>query len=345
MILSAASSLYGSAAAWRRRWYARDPARRRRLSRPVVSVGNLRAGGTGKTPVVERIARLLMASGERPAILTRGYARRVATDGTTVVSDGVQILADVGTAGDEPLMLARALPGVPVLVGADRYLSGRLAERRFSSTIHLLDDGFQHLALARDVDLLLSALGDLTERTLPAGRLREPTASASAADALLVTDGAPEAGDRLRHALNVQTVFQVRRLLGPARWVGSGAAVPADQPILAVAGIARPERFFDDLAGAGWQVRETMAYPDHHWFTDADVDRIAAAARASDLAVLTTEKDAVRLETRNLNGLRLAAVGLTVAIEPPAFIDWLLERIQAARAGLGRHAPIAEPGR
>ena len=308
-----------------------------------MSVGNLRAGGAGKTPVVEQIARLLVASGERPAILTRGYARRVASDGTTVVSDGSQILAGVETAGDEPLMLARALPGVPVLVGVDRYLSGRLAERRFSSTVHLLDDGFQHLALARDVDLLISAVGDLTERTLPAGRLREPAASASAADALLVTDLAPEAVDRLRRALNVPTVFQLRRLLGPARWVGTGAAVPRDQPILALAGIARPERFFDDLAAAGWQVRETLAYPDHHWFTDGDVDRIAAAARASDLAVLTTEKDAVRLAIRKLNGLRLAVVGLTVAIDPPAFAEWLLERIRAARAGLARDTPMAKP--
>ncbi len=176
MILTAASSLYGAAASWRRRWYARDPGRQRHLSRPVVSVGNLCAGGSGKTPVVEQIARVLVDRGERPAILTRGYARRRALDGVTVVSDGSKILAGLETAGDEPLMLARALPGVPVLVAADRYLAGRLAERQLGATVHLLDDGFQHLALARDVDLLLVAEEDLTDRMLPAGRLREAAA-------------------------------------------------------------------------------------------------------------------------------------------------------------------------
>ena len=145
------SAAYSAAAAWRRQWYARDPSRRRTLTRPVVSVGNLRVGGTGKTPTVEYLARLLVANGERPVILTRGYARRRPLDGVTIVSDGTAIRADLDTAGDEPLMLARALPGVPVLVGADRHLSGRLAERRFGATVHLLDDGFQHVALARGV--------------------------------------------------------------------------------------------------------------------------------------------------------------------------------------------------
>ena len=121
MILSAASSVYGAAMRWRRRRYARGEGRQRRLSRPVISVGSLRTGGSGKTPTVEYIARLLADRGENPAILTRGYARQVASHGVTVVSDGKTILAAVETAGDEPLMLARALPSVPVLVGSDRY--------------------------------------------------------------------------------------------------------------------------------------------------------------------------------------------------------------------------------
>src|SRR5205085_10887183 len=152
---------YGAAAAWRRAWYTAEPRRRRRLDRPVISVGNLRVGGSGKTPIVAYIARLLSAAGERPAILTRGYARRVARDGVTIVSDGTRVVADLDSAGDEPLMLAQGLPAVPVLVGADRYLSGRLAERRLGATVHLLDDGFQHLELAREVDLLLVSEDDL----------------------------------------------------------------------------------------------------------------------------------------------------------------------------------------
>src|SRR5262249_36475033 len=149
----------------------RDRSRSRRLSRPVISVGNLRVGGTGKTPVAAVVAQALLAAGERPAILTRGYARRAPADGVTVVSDGRTILTGVDAAGDEPLMLARALPDAMVLVGANRYLSGRLAEERLGATVHVLDDGFQHLELARDVDLLVVSEDDLNDQPLPFGRL------------------------------------------------------------------------------------------------------------------------------------------------------------------------------
>src|SRR5262249_45523942 len=152
---------------WRRRWYARDPARTRRLVRPVVSVGNLRVGGSGKTPGVAHLARLLVERGERPALLMRGYAGARKAPGVTVVSNTQHLLADVAAAGDEAYMLARSLPGVPVLVGADRYLSGSHAEREFDVTVHLLDDGFQHLRLTRQVDLLLVDPGDLKDRVLP----------------------------------------------------------------------------------------------------------------------------------------------------------------------------------
>jgi tetraacyldisaccharide 4'-kinase len=331
VILSSASYVYGAAASWRRRWYARDPARRRRLAQPVVSVGNLSTGGSGKTPVVEHIAKLLQARGERPAILTRGYGRTAPSEGVTVVSDGSRILAPLEQAGDEPLMLARALPGVPVLVGADRYLSGRMAEERFGATVHLLDDGFQHLALARDVDLLIATRADLTDRVLPAGRLREPLEAAAVADALLVPDEPVEGADGLQRRLGVATSFHLRRMLGTPRWIESGMPVDvgADEPVLALAGIARPERFFDDLAAVGWRVVNTLAFRDHHPFTDADVQRIArAAAAASATLVLTTGKDAIRLEGLDVKGLRIAAVPLTVAIDPRGFGDWLLSKVR-----------------
>ena len=153
MIVEALSVVYGAAASWRRRWYAATPSRVSRLSRPVVSVGNLRVGGTGKTPAVAAIAQLLLDLGERPAILSRGYARQQPSGGVTIVSDGSQVLADVAHAGDEPLLLARTLPRVPVLVCSDRHRAGRVAETDLAATIHLLDDGFQHVQLWRDVDL------------------------------------------------------------------------------------------------------------------------------------------------------------------------------------------------
>jgi len=335
LILSAASSIYGAAASWRRRWHARDPGRKRALSRPVVSVGNLRAGGTGKTPAVAHLARLLKACGEQPVILTRGYGRRVHTNGVTVVSDGVQVHAPLDTAGDEPLMLARSLPGVPVLVGADRYLSGRMAEERFGATVHLLDDGFQHLTLARDVDLLMVSEDDLTDRVLPAGYLREPLAAAASADALLVTAGYESAAARVGRALGVSTTFLVSRGIGAPRMVVSGepVVVPFGDAVFLVAGIARPDRFFSDIATAGWHVAGTLEFRDHHQYSQRDVEHITERAKSVRPAiVLTTDKDAVRLAACDLTGLPIAAVPLDLTIEPAdAFKRWLIDRLTLAR--------------
>ena len=148
---------------------------------PVLAVGNLTVGGSGKTPLAAEIARLLLDLGERPAILSRGYARKIPSEGVIVVSDGMQMQADVDRSGDEPFMLARMVPQAVVLVCASRYVAGRLAESRLGCTVHVLDDGFQHFELRRDIDLLIApnALDDV--RTLPSGRFREPLDAASAA--------------------------------------------------------------------------------------------------------------------------------------------------------------------
>ena len=342
MILSLASKVYGTAAAWRRRWYAGHPSRRRRLDRPVVSVGNLSTGGTGKTPIVAQIAALLAAHGERPAILSRGYGRTLPIAGVTVVSDGAGVLAPLDRAGDEPLMLARALPKIPVLVCADRYEAGRIAERTLGATVHVLDDGFQHLGLHRDVNLLITGRHDLNDRVLPAGRLREPLAAAAAADALLIDFRGDlrgdSSGDRdVAKTLGVATTFTVERTIGRPRWVKSGEAVstgPTDR-VLAVAGIARPDRFFSDLEAAHLKPHATLVFRDHHPYTDADVDRIASTARAAGATIiLTTEKDAVRLSARELGDLPIATVPLTTNIEP-SFAGWLFARLAERRAPSG----------
>ncbi len=326
------SAVYGAAAAWRRDWYARHPERRHRLSRPVVSVGNLRVGGTGKTPIVEHLARLLIAHGERPAILSRGYGRRTAAAGVTVVSDGRRVLAGIDEAGDEPLMLARAVPGAIVAVGADRFLSGCLAERRLGATVHILDDGFQHFELARDVELLVTGEDDLNDRPLPAGRLRERLGAARHAHAAIVDAGYLPAAERVGRALGVAQVFRGTRQLGPPRMVRSGdtVVVPEQSRVFATAGIARPERFFSDVVAAGWQVVGTMAFRDHHRFTARDVARVAAAAKSAAAAiVLTTDKDAVRWTVCDLEDLPIAAVPLTATVEPAEqFRAWLFERLR-----------------
>jgi tetraacyldisaccharide 4'-kinase len=330
--------MYGTAAAWRRHSWSTHPARSRRLARPVISVGNLRVGGSGKTPIVAHVARLLVARGERPAILSRGYARTRPADGVTVVSDGRRVLADVASAGDEPLMLARMLPDVPVLVCDSRYLAGRLAERQFDVTVHLLDDGFQHFELARDADLLVVAEEDLDDQPLPAGRLREPLSVASAADALIVPTSYDAAAERVARTLGVPTSFRVARAIAAPRTTprGDSVVVPSGSRVFGVAGIARPDRFFGELSAAGWEVVGTMAFRDHHQYTATDVARIGDAARSAAASiVLTTEKDAVRLAPLDLAGVPVAAVPLTVAIEPAAaFTEWLLARLSAARSGL-----------
>lgn len=326
------AALYGRALRFRRTWYERHPEARRVLDRPVVSIGNLALGGRGKTPAAAAVARILQAHGHRPSVLSRGYGRRRAGDGVVVVSDGERTLAAVEHSGDEPLMLARALPGVPVLVSSDRYLAGRLAERRLGCTVHILDDGFQHLQLARVVDLLLVDPSDLDDRVVPAGRLREPLSAARAAHALLV-HGDEEQAARAAEALGAGAAFRVVTCYGELQPIAAND-VPTGARVFAVAGVARPARFFDALAARGLDVVGRAVFRDHHWFTARDVARIEAeAAAAGAQAVVTTEKDLMRLEPLLLDGrhVRRAAwtwLPMQVRIEPrDRFESWLRARV------------------
>ena len=326
--MNLASGIYAGVARARRRWYARHPAACRRLDRPVISIGNIAAGGSGKTPVVACVVQMLQDLGERPSILTRGYARRRPSDGVTVVSDGIRMMADLDRAGDEPLMLARRLPAVPVLVSADRYLAGRLAERRFECTVHVLDDGFQHFQLERTVDLVIVSAEDVARPvTLPVGRLREPLDAASAATAVIVPDADDAQSAAIGSAVKGGTVFRLRRWLDAPRLVepvGRVVAPAAGTRVLAVAGIARPERFFAALAADGWTVADTLAFADHHAFTRADLDRIVRTMReARAVMVLTTEKDMVRLLPLRPLPVPVAWAPLQVGVEPTVeFTAW-----------------------
>ncbi len=323
--------IYAAGARYRRRFYATRPERRRRLARPVISIGNLAVGGRAKTPIVSAVAARLLARGERPAVLSRGYARRTPEDGVVVVRDPAGIRADVDRAGDEPLMLARQLEGVAVLTCGNRYLAGRLAESQFDCTVHVLDDGFQHLQLHRDIDLVVIDGADLEDpRTLPAGRLRESLDTLAFADGIITLDDA-----------SVQALgggvpaWRARRKLGEARLVE-----PAGAPVeftfgtaIAVAGVARPERFFADLRAAGWPIAQVVAFRDHQPYTGRDVAAIFQTAQAQGAGlVVTTEKDLVRLLPFRPFPLPVAFVPLTIAIEPqPAFEAWLFESLRAAR--------------
>jgi tetraacyldisaccharide 4'-kinase len=237
-----------------------------------------------------------------------------------VVSDGVRIQSDVDRSGDEPLMLARMVPGASVLVSPSRYNAGRIAESRLGCTVHVLDDGFQHFDLMRDIDLLVApdTLGDV--RTLPAGRFREPIEAASSADALFIET--PHPMTDIRERLDVPVAFEFsRRLSGPA----------PDTPAFAFAGIARPGRFFGDLERAGWRLTGRRSFSDHHHYSLADLQDVAREARESGAQIiLTTEKDAVRLAAGDRD-LPIAAVPQEISIEP-RFRVWLTERLRDIRA-------------
>jgi tetraacyldisaccharide 4'-kinase len=318
------ASLYAAAARRRREWFAARPDARRRLRRPVISIGNIAAGGRGKTPCAALVARVLLDAGERPAILSRGYARTFKEDGAVVVRDAAGIRSDLARAGDEPLMLARQLPGAIVISSPDRYLAGRLAEHHLGATVHVLDDGFQHFTLDRDVDLVLVASADLAARTFPSGRLREPADVLIAADAIVALD---EFDPPFDHS----AFFRAARRTGRA--VFEGTPVSAGTRVLAVAGIAHPDPFFAAVAGQGFDVAAVRQFADHHPFSAPDVAALAGAARAAGAsAIVTTEKDYVRLLPHRPFPLPVGYVPLTMDVEPlDDFRRWLSESIAAAR--------------
>jgi tetraacyldisaccharide 4'-kinase len=328
--------VYAVTARYRRAWLAGHPSRVRRLDRPVVSVGSLSAGGSGKTPLASLVARRLLEAGHHPAILSRGYGRTAPDDGVTIVSDGTHLCADLARAGDEPLMLARALPDVPVVVSPDRYLAGRVAELHLGATVHVLDDGFQHMVLARDVDLLIVDAADADRpRLLPTGRLREPLSAARYADAILVAGEGSEAG-AIADRLGVADAFTLTRTTGaPVEETGSGPApLKTIARTLLVSGIARPARFEADVRAQGLEVAGAMAFRDHHAFTRGDIDRIAAKQRetAAEI-VMTTEKDLMRLLIHRPWPFRVAVLPLNVGVEPATdFASWLTGRIAEVRA-------------
>lgn len=320
------STLYAAAARRRREHYARNPGLRRRLRKPVISVGNLAVGGRGKTPTVACIARLLLEAGERPAVLSRGHGREQVVEGVVIVRDPCGIRADLPRSGDEPLMLARQLPGVSILVCEDRYLAGRLAEHHLDATVHILDDGLQHLQLDRDVEIVIVGREDVERPvTLPSGRLREPLDTIIVADAILA-----EPGVQIESGSVPARVFETKRAIGSP--IREGGACPAG-PVVALAGIASPSSFFAQLEAAGHTVVGRIEFPDHHRFSSRDVAGIVSHVQSTRAAcVLTTEKDYVRLLPFRPFPVPVAFVPLTMEPEPlPEFAAWLSASLREAR--------------
>jgi tetraacyldisaccharide 4'-kinase len=266
--------------------------KQRRLQSPVISVGSVSAGGAGKTPVVLMLAMILRQRGYGVRILTRGYGR--SSRGVA----RVEPFDDADWRGDEPVLLAQR-SGVPVFVGADRYLAGVMAEQSEPSerqVVFLLDDGFQHRRLVRDFDIVLLTKEDIEDRLLPAGNLRESLAALADADVVVVREEEADSlrgiVDGLKGAKGRPAVWVIRRQLSLGD--SDGAILPT-MPF-AFCGIARPQNFVTMLAGHGYEPVESMFFPDHHAYDEGDVTRLVERAReCSANGFVTTEKDAVKL--------------------------------------------------
>jgi len=273
----------------------------RSLRGPVVSIGNLSVGGSGKTPFVILLGELLKERGIKFDVLSRGYGRK--TRGILLAEPG----GSSAQFGDEPLLIARRLE-VPVVLGEDRHQAGMFAESKFGSQLHLLDDGFQHRALARNFDIVLVTADDPRARLLPIGRLREPLTSLRRADAVVLTSGA----EPTSFPLDGKLVWRVRRGIAP----GNVSAHP-----VAFCGIARPQTFMLHLRKAGIEPAAEAVYRDHHVYTETDIRELLALKATSEAdGFVTTEKDAINLG------------GYFSALQPLAVIPVKMELLDAANA-------------
>lgn len=280
-LLSLCNPVYAAALAVKNLAYDRKWLRIRRLEWPVVSIGNLSVGGAGKTPVVMALARLLTANGIQADVLSRGYGRESRT------VERVDPAGDAKQFGDEPLLLAQAA-GVPVYVGANRYQAGLVAEREVAGPrIHLLDDGFQHRQLARDMDIVLLHRDDFSQSLLPGGNLREPLSALQRASAVILRQEDAHLEEQLRIHCQKKPIWYVKRTLMVPSGMGK---------VVAFCGIARPDEFFQALRQLQIEIVEAISFSDHHGYTEQDIRRLVqsiSSARGS--VFLTTEKDFVRL--------------------------------------------------
>lgn len=303
-VLLPLAPIYGAALAAKKTMFRRGWLKQNRLPSPVISIGSISAGGAGKTPMVLLLADILRRRGYAVRILTRGYKR------TSELIERVEPYDDPGFHGDEPVLMAQR-SGVAVFAGADRYRAGLLAELdedHGKIAVNLLDDGFQHRQLARDVDIVLLTQEDVEDHLLPAGNLREPLSAVREADIIVL---------REEEVFALQPV--IRRLTGegssPAVWIiqrrlslGEAGEVSLPALPLAFCGIARPESFTSMLQAEGCMPVDTVSFPDHHAYDDRDIARLLERARHRGAnGFITTEKDAVKLTPVMRD--HLAAVG------------------------------------
>jgi tetraacyldisaccharide 4'-kinase len=337
-LLSGLSLGYRAGLTVRSQLYGLGVLRSGRLLCPVVSIGNLTLGGSGKTPMVELAVRTLAALGATPAVVSRGYRRE--TRGVQVVADRDGIRLSARAAGDEPFLLAERLSRVPVVVGENRYEAGRVAVEQLGASVIVLDDGFQNRTIEKDLEILVvngrAPWGN--GRLFPRGTLREPLGALRRAHLVVVTnppipaDVEAVAAVARRHQASAPVVsasyvpVEARRTDNAWRGAAAGEASgngerrpPADlvgRRLLAFAGLGSPRGFGDTLAAAGIATTELVSFPDHHWYTAADIDALAGRARALGAeGLITTEKDWVRLRDVELPSFPLWVLSVKMSLD------------------------------
>jgi tetraacyldisaccharide 4'-kinase len=310
--------VYGMGATARAAAYRGGWLRQRRLTRPVVSVGNLTAGGTGKTPLVRWTVDRLIQRGRRPAILIRGYRRQRGPD-AIVVPPKTGRSPEPREVGDEAAWLAGVFPEVPIGVSAERFRTGELIAANYPVDVFVLDDGFQHLALARDLDIVaLDATRDISDgQLLPAGLQREPCAALARAGLIVITrtelaDAAPLEA-RARAINSSVSMVRARTRLDHLVAIGGKAVAPDEfvgRPVHAFCGIGNPDAFFRDLRLWGFDVVRESVFPDHHVYRNLNFARSGSMA-----ALLTTEKDLMNLLGLDLRGLGVPVLACATRFE------------------------------
>jgi tetraacyldisaccharide 4'-kinase len=277
-----------------------------RLSCPVISVGNITVGGTGKTPCVVMLAQMLQRNGFKPAVISRGYGGQ-SVNPVNIVSDGNKILMNSETAGDEPLLMANALKGVPVITGPKRIITGQTAVDQFGANVIICDDAMQHRQIFRDINLvLLDSMGFKGNyHVLPRGKLREPAKEIRRADAVLLTR-TDEGGNRdkkIDDLINIaqipvfRSIHQPQDIISPDENIKKPISELKGQRVCAFCGIANPKSFEQTLQVAGAKILSFNIFPDHHCYSEKEMDSLRDGfIKCSADYLLTTEKDAMRLK-------------------------------------------------
>jgi tetraacyldisaccharide 4'-kinase len=338
-ILYLASLPYRLIVSQRNRLYDGQILKSAKLARPVISIGNITVGGTGKTPCVIYLAQMLGRLGYRPAVLSRGYGGKNPQP-VNIVSDGRTIFLDAKQAGDEPLLIARTLPGVPVLTGARRSLTGQAAIERFGAQVLICDDAFQHRQIRRDINIvLLDAQRPFGNgHLLPRGGLREPLSGLRRADCLMLTRDEqsrtlhPEIERLASGGIPVfRAVHRLREIVIPSKNEHLAPGALAGKKVCAFSGIARPESFRRVLQEAGADILSFIDFPDHHPYNRSDLKFLedSFCPLGADFC-LTTEKDAVRLAAWPDFYKLIAYVRIEMQIMPAAtaFEDFIVGRLE-----------------